>query len=100
MHQPPAHRNALVAQNPFAQLGQGQVRLRLHQAEHVLRDRLGHLAADTVPRLRDPHLLAGRCLLPPQLANVLPTDTKATGQNTATALAALIGLQYLHPQIV
>jgi hypothetical protein len=100
VHQPPTHRNTLVTQNPLPQLGQRQVRLRLDQAEHVLRDRFGHLALDSIPRLRNTRLLPRRSLLPTQLAHIFPTDAKTLGQHTATALAALIGFQYPHPQIV
>jgi len=82
------------------QLGQSQVRLRLNQVEHVRLDRFGHLAPDSIPRLRNTRLLPSRSLLPAQLAHILPTDAKAIGQNTATALAALIGFQYPHPQII
>ena len=51
-------------------------------------------------RLRNTRLLPSRSLLPAQLPHILPTDAKAIGQHTATALAALIGFQYPHPQIV
>jgi hypothetical protein len=82
------------------QLGQTQVGLRLDQAEHVRLDRLGHLAPDSIPRLRNTRLLSSRSLLPAQLAHILPTDAKALGEHTARALAALIGFQNPHPQIV
>ena len=100
MHQPPTHRNALVRTDTLPQLGQSQVGLRLDQAEHVRLDRFGHLAPDSIPRLRNTRLLPCRSLLPAQLAHILPTDAKALGEHTATALAALIGFQYPHPQIV
>jgi hypothetical protein len=62
--------------------------------------RFGHLAPDSIPRLRNTRLLPSRSLLPAQLAHILPTDAKPLGQHTATALAALSGFQYPHPQIV
>ncbi len=100
MHQSPTHRNALVRTDTLPQLGQSQVWLRLDQVEHVRLDRVGHLAPDAIPRLRNTRLLPSRSLLPTQLAHILPTDAKALGEHSATALAPLIGFQYPHPQIV
>jgi hypothetical protein len=100
MHQSPTHRNALVRTDTLPQLGQSQVGLRLDQAEHVRLDGFGYLALDSIPRLRNTRLLPGRSLLPAQLAHILPTDAKALGEHTAGALAALIGFQNSHPQIV
>jgi len=100
VHQPPTHRNALVQADTLPQLGQSQVGLRLDQIEHVRLDRFGHFAPDPIPRLRNARLLPGRSLLTAQFADILPTDAKALGEHTATALAALIGFQYPHPQIV
>jgi hypothetical protein len=100
VNQSPTHRNALIGTDTLPQLGQSQVGLRLDQAEHVRLDRFGHLAPDSIPRLRNARLLPSGSLLPAQLAHILPTDAKALGQNTATALAALIGFQYPYPKIV
>jgi len=100
VHQSPTHRNALVRTDTLPQLGQSQVGLRLDQVEHVRLDRFGHLAPDPIPRLRNTRLLTSRNLLPAQLAHILPTDAKALGEHTATALAALIRFQNPYPQIV
>jgi len=100
MHQPPTHRNTLVGTDTLAQLRQRQVGLRLNQAEYVRLDRFAYLAPDSVPRLPNTPLLPCRRLLPAQLPNIFPTDAKALGQNATTTLAALIGFQYPHPQIV
>lgn len=97
MHQPPAHRNTLVGTDTLAQIGQRQVGLRLDQSEHVRLDRFSHLAPNPMARLRNTRLLPGRSLLLTQLAHILPTDAKALGQNTATPLTPLIGLQNPHP---
>jgi hypothetical protein len=74
----------------LTQLGQSQIRLRLDQGEHVRLDRLGHFAPDPIARLPYTRLLPSRSLLPAQFAHILPTDAKALGEYTATALAALI----------
>ena len=74
----------------LTQLGQSQIGLRLYQVEHVRLDRFAHLAPDPIPRLRNTRLLPSRSMLPAQLAHILPTDAKALGEYTATALAALI----------
>ena len=81
-------------------LGQSQVRLRLDQGEHVRLDRFGHLAPNPIPRLRNTHLLPSRSPLPAQFAHILPTDTKALGEHTATTLAALICFQNPYPKII
>jgi hypothetical protein len=100
VYQTPTHRNTLVRADTLSQLGQSQVGLQLDQSEHVRLDRLGHLAPDAISRLCNTRLLPRCGLLLAQLANILTTDAKALGENTATALAARIRFQNPHPQIV
>jgi hypothetical protein len=82
------------------QFGDRDVRLRLHQRQHVDLHRFAQAAGNAIARLGT----AGRTTilgpLPAKLAHILPTHAEALGKHATAALAPLVRRSDPHPQIV
>lgn len=79
----------------LAQLRLGQVRLLLEPAPQMFLRRFRHAADGTVMRLRNPLLLPGALLLPPDLFAILQAHSEPVRQLPQTAGTRLIRFQKL-----
>jgi hypothetical protein len=84
----------------LSQLSNRNVGLRLNQSKHVNLDRFAQMARNAIARLRAAQRAVVFSSLLAQLAYILPTHTKAIGENTARSLAALISRADPCPKIV
>jgi hypothetical protein len=86
--------------NFIAQFGDGDIRLRFDQSQHMSTNFVCNTRSNTEARLHQTPSVSISTQLLTHLAHILPTDAKTARKNAATALIALRGFQYLDPQIV
>src|ERR1035438_8088475 len=100
LRQSPTDRHAFFRVNLVAQLGDGDVRLRFNQSQHMGANFVCNTRANAEARLNQTLPLTSANQLLAHLPHILPTDAKTARENAATPFAALRGFQYPDPQIV